>query len=87
MNERRSGLDRRAEPRDTAERRKRPGQPRLAEGEDSTTIHFRVPTSLYDATYRIAASDRRYAGKLSAVARHALECFIRSYALNSVPQK
>ena len=45
--ERRTGEDRRSEPRGP-ERRKGPGRPRLQQGEDPYRFHLLMPSDLYD---------------------------------------
>lgn len=85
MAARRSGLDRRSRDRNAPDRR-RLGRPRLVDGEDSETLYVRVPIRLFDDVCKLANSDRRYRGNLSAVTRDALEAFLASRA-NSVLQK
>jgi hypothetical protein len=52
--ERRSGVERRAEARGTEDRRRGPGRPAIPEEERQRTVHVKLPPDLHDALCRLA---------------------------------
>lgn len=70
--ERRAGGDRRQGQRLGPDRRK-PGRPRLADGEPSNVLNVRLPSGLHDQACRIALTEGI---SVSAVIRDALARFL-----------
>lgn len=75
MADRRSGADRRAQPRLTPDRR-RAGRRPLTPGQMTTTLSVKVPTDLYDAVFAAARAERAYHGNMSEVVRSAIVAFL-----------
>jgi hypothetical protein len=69
MVDRRDGIERRATPRDTAERRG-PGRPRTPDETKPRTLHVKVPPWLHDAVCRIAL---RRGMAVNAILRRMIE--------------
>jgi hypothetical protein len=71
--ERRTHADRRRNSRGPD--RRKPGRPRLADGEPSNVLNVRLPSGLHDQACRIALTEGI---SVSAVIRDALARFVRT---------